>query len=63
MSMYISCSRARHYLYLLLPHHYTPGERTVLTKPKVITVKIELRVVESDNAPTRYIMDAVVKHM
>ena len=36
------------------------GERTrhVLTKPKILTVPIELRVVERDNAPTRYVLSA-----
>ena len=35
------------------------GERTVLTKPKILTVKIEwLRMEERHNAPKRYIMSA-----
>ena len=36
------------------------GERTrhVLTKPKILTVPIELRVVERRNAPPRYVLAA-----
>ena len=34
------------------------GERTVLTKPKILTVPIALRVVERRNAPTRYVLSA-----
>ena len=44
-----------HYEAWSQPH----GERTVLTKPKILTVKIEwLRVEERRNAPKRYIMSA-----
>ena len=34
------------------------GERTVLTKPKILTVAFELEKVEKRNAPTRYVMKA-----
>ena len=35
------------------------GARTVLTKPKVLTVKVELEVKEGEgNSPTRYILRA-----
>ena len=34
------------------------GERTVLTKPKILTVAFELQEVERRNAPTRYVMRA-----
>ena len=44
-----------HYEAWSQPH----GERTVLTKPKILTVKIEwLRLEERRNAPKRYIMSA-----
>ena len=34
------------------------GERTVLTKPKILTVTFQLEKVEKRNAPTRYVMKA-----
>jgi len=34
------------------------SERTVLTKPKILTVPITLREVERRNAPTRYVLSA-----
>ena len=34
------------------------GERTVLTKPKILTVPITLREVERRSHPTRYVLSA-----
>ena len=46
-----------HYESWAQPH----GERTVLTKPKILTVPIEwLRVQPRRNAPTRYVLSAVI---
>ena len=43
-----------HYEAWSQPH----GERTALTKPKILCVPIELQVVERRNAATRYVMSA-----
>jgi hypothetical protein len=51
----VSCMyRAHHRQEWKQPHN----ERTVLTKPKILTVAIELEIVEKRNAPKRYIMRA-----
>ena len=43
-----------HYEAWTQPH----GERTVLTKPKILTVPITLTKVEQRNVPTRYVLSA-----
>ena len=43
-----------HYEAWSQPH----GERTVLTKPKIVTVQVSLRTEELSNGTTRYILSA-----